>query len=81
MLASAVITEEEISRLFQDVSGEATRLGDGKGGLGTGVKSVDGAVGGGLMGGRVVGVWGEVGTGGAEVGLLFYAVFFWWVLG
>lgn len=69
LLASAATTQEELGRLFDEViGGKKTRAREGV--LKTGSESVDGALGGGLEGGRVVGVWGEAGGAGAEVRLL-----------
>jgi hypothetical protein len=68
LLASAVVTSEELERLFDNVIGGKPLLTRKHGVLRTGQRSVDEAVGGGLESGRVVGVWGDAGSGGAEVG-------------
>ncbi|KAH7082195.1 hypothetical protein FB567DRAFT_447358 [Paraphoma chrysanthemicola] len=68
VLASALLGEEDLDGLIDGV----WEMGVGKGKeeegeIGTGVKSVDDALGGGVRGGRVMGVWGESGGGGMDV--------------
>ncbi|KAL5441862.1 hypothetical protein PMIN06_009213 [Paraphaeosphaeria minitans] len=67
ILASAAITDEELGRLFDEVISGKPRPTKSEGVLRTGSQSVDAALGGGLVGGRVVGVWGEAGGGGGEI--------------
>ncbi|KAH7070497.1 hypothetical protein BKA63DRAFT_568878 [Paraphoma chrysanthemicola] len=78
VLASALLGEEELDGLIDAVwemgVGKGKVVGSGglrakeeEGRIGTGVKSVDDALGGGVRGGRVMGVWGESGGGGMEI--------------
>jgi RecA/RadA recombinase len=57
LLASAVLEDEELDALFEGLGVGKRR--DGKIRVGTGVESVDNALQGGVVGGNIVGVWGE----------------------
>jgi hypothetical protein len=75
LLASSLVQEEELDELIEEICGLGKKKGIGRvgeedmGRLGTGVKSVDDALDGGLVGGRVVGIWGESGGAGMEVSI------------
>ena len=71
LLASQLISDEDLNSLLESVL--KVNIGTGssrKERLGTGVKSLDDALNGGLEGGRVVGISGEAGAGGSEVNIL-----------
>lgn len=68
LLASAVITDEELGQLFEDVNGGKPLPARSAGVLKSGSTSVDATLGGALERGRVVGVWGDAGGGDSEVG-------------
>ncbi|KAJ4360939.1 uncharacterized protein N0V89_001508 [Didymosphaeria variabile] len=72
LLASALVTDEELGELFGKIIARKTVPEKKEGALDTGSRSVDEALGG-LEGGRVVGVWGEAGDGGAEICLALLA--------
>lgn len=62
LLASAVLGDEELDALFEaQVHGGRKRQDDGRIRIGTGNTSVDQALGGGIGGGNVVGIWGDGG--------------------
>ncbi|KAF1935688.1 hypothetical protein EJ02DRAFT_471004, partial [Clathrospora elynae] len=65
LLASHLLGDEELDGLLEAVS--ITKRREKKVVLGTGVKSLDDALAGGLEGGAVVGVSGEAGGGGSEI--------------
>ena len=71
LLASQLISDEDLDSLLESVLkvNIGTRSSR-KERLGTGVKSLDDALNGGLEGGRVVGISGEAGAGGSEVYIL-----------
>ena len=67
LLASALVTDGEVAEMFDQVVRRLTSATAERGVvLKTGSGSVDLAMGGGLRGGRVLGVWGE-GGGSGEV--------------
>lgn len=66
LLASALVTDGEVAGWFDEVVRGVTSETAGRGVVRTGSGSVDLAMGGGLQGGRVLGVWGE-GGGAGEV--------------
>ncbi|KAF2824794.1 hypothetical protein CC86DRAFT_353369 [Ophiobolus disseminans] len=66
VLASALLGDGELDALVEGMCGVGLRKRDGGERLPIGVKSLDDALGGGLLGGRVVSVSVE-GTGGSEV--------------
>ena len=78
LLASALVTDGELGEVYGGVvKGVTSATVKHRGAVNTGSGSVDGALGGGLEGGKVVGVWGEVGGGGGEVSVCV-SVCVWW---
>lgn len=73
LLARDVIGEEEVRDLLGEICGVGLGGRDGTAKmtrLGTGVRSLDEALDGGLSGGRISGIWGGVGVGASEVSFL-----------
>lgn len=70
LLGASLIGEEEIGELLEGllVDGVDGKI-DREAQLGTGVKSVDDALHGGLKSGNVVGIWSESGSGGPDVSI------------
>lgn len=68
MLAASLVDNEELELLLGVVMGERMNI-ERKDGFKTGVKSLDEALGGGIEGGRIVGIGFEVGHGGVDVSL------------
>ena len=67
LLASSLVGAEELDELLEGICNIGARKKTDKGmRLGTSVTSLDGALGGRLLGARVVGVWGH-GMIGSEV--------------
>lgn len=64
LLGSALLGDDELDVLMEGLCAGKKR--DDERTLGTGVKSLDGALAGGVLEGRVLGIWSEV-TGGSEV--------------
>jgi RecA/RadA recombinase len=68
VLASSLIEDEELDNLLNSVCDSGSKdCKDEQRRLGTGVKSLDTALSGGLESGRIVEISGEAGTGASEV--------------
>ncbi|KAF2029346.1 hypothetical protein EK21DRAFT_113075 [Setomelanomma holmii] len=67
LLASSLVRDEELDRLLEGACGLGKSKGGGEERLGTGAKSLDDALDGGLKGGKVTGIWEENGGGGMKV--------------
>lgn len=76
VLAGCLIDGGELRDVVEEMLGDGREWSEDR--VGTGVKSLDGALGGGLRRGCVVAVSGEVGMGGSEVrgSISFRSLFF-----